>query len=153
MRRREFIYIPGDDGAAVFVVLRGRVRVLLLSDDGQFIHAQTSPKKKVPKVYEVATAEPVTQEQVDALVAGVQLEDEPAPIAAAACEATGERSLRLSLTEGKYHQVKRMVAAAGNHVEALHRSAIGGLVLEPTLALGDWRWLTPEDLVALTRKE
>ncbi len=46
-----------------------------------------------------------------------------------------------------------MVAAAGNHVEALHRSAIGGLVLEPTLALGDWRWLTPEDLVALTRKE
>ncbi|GAB7543317.1 16S rRNA pseudouridine(516) synthase [Cupriavidus sp. 8B] len=127
--------------------------LLLLSDDGQFIHAQTSPKKKVPKVYEVTTAEPVTQAQVDALMAGVQLEDEPAPIAAAACEATGERSLRLSLTEGKYHQVKRMVAAAGNHVEALHRSAIGGLVLEPTLALGDWRWLTPEDLVALTRKE
>lgn len=127
--------------------------LLLLSDDGQFIHAQTSPKKKVPKVYEVTTAEPVTQAQVDALLAGVKLDDEPVSIAAAACEATSERSLRLSLTEGKYHQVKRMVAAAGNHVEALHRSAIGGLVLEPTLALGEWRWLTQEDLAALTRKE
>lgn len=127
--------------------------LLLLSDDGQFIHAQTSPKKKVPKIYEVTTAEPVTQAQVEALLAGVKLDDEPAPIAAAGCEATGEHSLRLSLTEGKYHQVKRMVAAAGNHVAALHRSAIGALVLEPTLAPGEWRWLTADELAALTRKE
>jgi len=123
--------------------------LLLLTDDGQFIHAQTSPKRKVPKIYEVTTAEPVTEAQIEALRTGVKLDDEPAPLAAEGCEATGERSLRLTLLQGKYHQVKRMVAAAGNHVEALHRSAIGRLVLEPTLAPGEWRWLTAEDLAAL----
>lgn len=127
--------------------------LLLLSDDGQFIHAQTSPKRKVPKVYEVVTAEPVTGAQVDALRAGVKLEDEPVPLAAHACEATGERSLRLTLTQGKYHQVKRMIAAAGNHVETLHRSALGDIVLGPELAQGDWRWLTPEELASLNRKD
>lgn len=127
--------------------------LLLLTDDGQFIHAQTSPKRKVPKVYEVTTAEPVTQAQVDALRAGVKLEDEPAPIAAEGCEATGEHSLRLTLLQGKYHQVKRMIAAAGNHVVGLHRSAIGGLTLDAALAPGGWRWLTPDDLAALVRKE
>jgi 16S rRNA pseudouridine516 synthase len=127
--------------------------MLLLSDDGQFIHAQTSPKRKVPKVYEVTTAEPVTEEQVQALRSGVQLDDEPGPLAALACEATGERALRLTLSEGKYHQVKRMVVAAGNHVVALHRSRIGGLPLDADLAPGEWRWLTPDDLAALARKE
>ena len=123
--------------------------LLLLTDDGQFIHAQTSPKKQVPKVYEVTTFDPVTLEQVEALHTGVKLDDEPAPIAADACEATGERSLRLTLMQGKYHQVKRMVAATGNHVTALHRSAIGGLQLDPALAPGQWRWLTGDDLAAL----
>lgn len=127
--------------------------LLLLSDDGQFIHAQTSPKRKVPKVYEVTTAEPVTEAQAAALREGVQLEDEPAPIAALACEIVAERALRLTLSEGKYHQVKRMVAAAGNHVAALHRSRIGGLALDPALAPGEWRWLTPADLAELVRKD
>jgi 16S rRNA pseudouridine516 synthase len=127
--------------------------LLLLTDDGQFIHAQTSPKRKVPKIYEVTTAEPVTPEQAQALCSGVQLLDEPAPIAAEACEITGERSLRLTLVQGKYHQVKRMVAAAGNHVSALHRSAIGGLQLDPALAEGGWRWLTAQELAALTGKD
>jgi 16S rRNA pseudouridine516 synthase len=126
--------------------------LLLLTDDGQFIHAQTSPKRKVPKIYEVTTAEPVTPEQAQALRSGVQLLDEPAPIAAEACEITGERSLRLTLVQGKYHQVKRMVAAAGNHVDALHRSAIGSLQLDPALATGQWRWLTAQELAALTGK-
>jgi len=103
----------------------------------------------VPKVYDVTTFDPVTPEQVEALRTGVKLDDEPAPLAAHACEATGKRSLRIWLLQGKYHQVKRMVAAAGNHVTALHRSAIGGLRLDPALALGEWRWLTPEDLAAL----
>lgn len=127
--------------------------LLLLSDDGQFIHAQTSPRRKVPKVYEVTTAEPVTEAQAAALREGVQLEDEPAPIAALACEIVAERALRLTLAEGKYHQVKRMVAAAGNHVAALHRSRIGGLALDPALAPGEWRWLTPSDLAELARKD
>jgi 16S rRNA pseudouridine516 synthase len=91
---------------------------------------------------------------VDALRTGVKLDDEPAPIAAEGCEITGECSLRLTLLQGKYHQVKRMVAAAGNHVNALHRSAVGGLRLDPaTLPEGEWRWLTAEDLAGLTSKD
>ncbi len=71
------------------------------------------------------------------------LRDESETVRAAACEPTGERALRLTLTEGKYHQVKRMVAAAGNRVEALERSAFGRLGLDG-LAVGAWRWADPE---------
>ena len=99
--------------------------LLLLTDDGALIHRLTSPKHHVPKVYEVGTKHPVDAGQVERLRGGVVLDDDPAPVRAAACEATGERSLRLVLTEGKYHQVKRMVAAVGNRVETLHRSAFG----------------------------
>ena len=126
--------------------------LLILTDDGALIHRLTSPKKHVPKVYEVATAEPVTPKQIDALLAGVTLRDDPKPVRAAACEAAGERALRLTLTEGKYHQVKRMVAAVGNRVESLHRSAFGELVLTPDLPEGRWRWLTGEEVRSLTQK-
>ncbi|HSV69691.1 MAG TPA: 16S rRNA pseudouridine(516) synthase [Methylibium sp.] len=115
--------------------------LLLLTDDGALLHRLTHPKHHLPKVYEVATAEPVTAEQVARLADGVVLRDDPLPVRAAACVATGERSLRLTLTEGKYHQVKRMVAAAGNHVERLHRSAFGGLSLPDDLPPGAWRWV------------
>ena len=123
--------------------------LLLLTDDGAFIHKMSSPRHHVPKVYEVTACHPVTPAQVAKLLAGVVLDDDPRPVRAAACEATGERTLRLTLTEGKYHQVKRMVAAAGNRVEALHRSRIGGLALPPDLAPGQWRWLQPEELALL----
>jgi 16S rRNA pseudouridine516 synthase len=115
--------------------------LLLLTDDGALIHRLTSPKKHVPKVYEALTADPVTPDQVAQLLGGVVLHDDPLPVRAAACEATGERSLQLTLTEGKYHQVKRMVAATGNHVEQLHRSRFGALALPADLAPGQWRWL------------
>lgn len=122
--------------------------LLLLTDDGALIHRLTSPKKHVPKVYEAVTADPVTPGQVAQLRAGVVLHDDPLPVRATACEATGERSLRLTLTEGKYHQVKRMVAAAGNHVERLHRSRFGALALPDDLTPGQWRWLAgPEDIL------
>lgn len=123
--------------------------LLLLSDDGQFIHVWSSGKKRIPKVYEVHTRHPVDDALIARLLAGVELHDEPAPIAAAACRQTGERSLSLTVTEGKYHQVKRMVAAAGNRVEALHRSRIGGLDLPPDLGIGAWRWLDAEELARL----
>jgi 16S rRNA pseudouridine516 synthase len=122
--------------------------LLLLTDDGKFIHKMSSPKHHVPKVYEVSTKHPITPEMVDKLLSGVVLDDDPKPVKAAACEAVGELHLKLTLTEGKYHQVKRMLAAVGNRVEALHRSQIGGLVLND-LAPGQWRWLTDEDLVLL----
>ncbi len=123
--------------------------LLLLTDDGQFIHRMGSPKHHVPKVYEVTTKHPVDDAQVAKLLAGVVLDDDPKPVRAAACEPTGEFTLRLTLTEGKYHQVKRMLAAAGNRVEALHRSRIGSLVLGDALVPGQWRWLAPEEVDAL----
>jgi 16S rRNA pseudouridine516 synthase len=123
--------------------------MLLLSDDGQFIHRMSSPKKHVPKLYEVVVKHEVTQQQIDRLLAGVVLDDDPKPVRAAACVQIGERCLHLTLTEGKYHQVKRMLAAVGNRVEGLHRSAIGGLSLPADLAPGQWRWLSHDDLKKL----
>jgi 16S rRNA pseudouridine516 synthase len=115
--------------------------LLLFTDDGALIHKLTSPKRHVPKVYLADCAEPVTRQQVDGLLDGVVLHDDPQPVRAAACEAVAERQLRLTLTEGKYHQVKRMIAAVGNHVCALRREAFGALVLPGDLEPGRWRWV------------
>jgi len=123
--------------------------LLLLSDDGQFIHRLISPKHKVTKVYEVTAKHPVDEAQVAALLVGVQLHDEPEPIAAAACEQVSEHVIRLSLTEGKYHQVKRMLAAAGNRVAALKRIAVGAVELPADLPEGAWRWLSADEVAGL----
>ena len=120
--------------------------LLLLSDDGQLIHRLASPRHAVPKVYEVTLKHPAGERQVQQLLAGVVLDDDPRPVRAAACELVDPQHLRLTLTGGKYHQVKRMVAAVGNRVEALHRSQIGGLRLPPDLPPGQWRWLTADEL-------
>ncbi len=130
--------------------------LLLLSDDGQFIHRMSSPKKHLPKVYEVQAKHPLTATQVQRLLDGVVLDDDPKPVRAADCaivDTPGESlHLRLTLTEGKYHQVKRMVAAVGNRVEGLHRSRIGALELTDDLAPGQWRWLRAADLEKLQNK-
>lgn len=123
--------------------------LLLLTDDGTLIHRLTSPKWHVPKVYEVGTKHAVDEALIARLLAGVVLDDDPAPVRAAACERTGDHALRLTLTEGKYHQVKRMVAAAGNRVETLHRSRLGALHLPAELAPGGWRWLGDGERAAL----
>jgi 16S rRNA pseudouridine516 synthase len=123
--------------------------LLLLSDDGQFIHRMTSPKKGVAKAYRATCADPVDAAMLDALQNGVLLNDEPAPIAALACEALDGHSLQLTLAEGKYHQVKRMIAATGNRVESLHRVAIGDFGLPASLAPGSWCWLEAADLKLL----
>lgn len=123
--------------------------LLLLTDDGQFIHRMGSPKHHVPKVYEVTTKHPVDATQVDRLLTGVVLDDDPKPVRAAACEAVAPLHMRLTLTEGKYHQVKRMLAAVGNRVEGLHRSRIGDLSLDERLAPGQWRWLAASEVEAL----
>jgi 16S rRNA pseudouridine516 synthase len=127
--------------------------LLLMSDDGPFIHAQSSPKRHVPKVYQATTHDPVTPELVEQLLAGVQLHDEPAPLAAVVCRQVGERQLEIVLEQGKYHQVKRMLAAAGNHCSALHRSAIGGLALAAFgITEGQWCYLTDAQLGLLSLK-
>jgi len=123
--------------------------LLLITDDGQLNHQLSSAKRKVPKIYLATTKHPLDQAQIDQLLAGVLLNDEPEPIAAAGAEIVGDHLLRLTVTEGKYHQVKRMVAAVGNRVEALHREAVGQLSLPDDLPPGEWRWLTPADLEKL----
>ena len=146
-------------GAAAGVQAVGRLDqdttgLLLLSDDGKFIHRMSSPKHHVPKVYEVTAKHAVEDKQVQKLLSGVVLDDDPKPVKAAACVQTGPNQLSLTLTEGKYHQVKRMIAAVGNRVEGgggaggLHRSRIGSLALPDDLKAGQWRWLTAGDLAA-----
>jgi 16S rRNA pseudouridine516 synthase len=123
--------------------------LILISDDGQFIHKMSSPKHKVPKIYEVLCKHPVSQANIHALLGGVQLIDEPAPIAALAVTQITEHIIHMTLSEGKYHQVKRMVAAMSNRVEGLRRIQIGELKLPEDLKVGEWRWLTESDMMKL----
>ena len=124
--------------------------MLLMSDDGPFIHAQSSPKRHIPKIYVATTAEPVTSVLVEQLLTGVQLHDEPAPLAAQTCRQLGENELEIVLEQGKYHQVKRMLAAAGNHCVALRRTAIGQLTLDSLgLEEGEWCYLSAQHLALL----
>ncbi|HLL12748.1 MAG TPA: pseudouridine synthase, partial [Rubrivivax sp.] len=115
--------------------------LLLLTDDGALIHRLTSPKHHVPKVYEATVRHALDATQLERLLAGVVLDDDPAPVHAKAAQALAGKRLRLVLTSGKYHQVKRMVAAVGNRVDALHRSAFGSLLLPADLTPGRWCWL------------
>lgn len=120
--------------------------LLLLSDDGAFIHAQSHPKRHVPKTYVATTHAPVTPALIDRLQGGVKLIDEPAPLKAQARQ-VGECEVEIVLDMGKYHQVKRMLAAAGSHCVALRRTAIGGLRLEALgLAEGAWCYLDEAQL-------
>jgi 16S rRNA pseudouridine516 synthase len=124
--------------------------LLLMSDDGAFIHAQSSTKRHIPKLYLASTEGPVTPALIAQLLAGVKLPDEPAPLLALVCRQIGERQLEIVLEQGKYHQVKRMLEALGNRCIALQRSAIGGLSLA-TLELdeGEWCYLEPAQLALL----
>ncbi len=124
--------------------------MLVLTDDGPLIHRMSSPKHHVPKVYEVTTENALDDKQVQRLLQGVVLDDSPKPVKAAACVAVAEHHLRLTLTEGKYHQVKRMLAAVGNKVIGLHRSQIGAMPLPADLAPSQWRWITDDELRLLS---
>jgi 16S rRNA pseudouridine516 synthase len=124
--------------------------LLLMSDDGSFIHRQSSPKRHIPKVYVATTHDPVTSELVAQLLAGVKLHDEPSPLAAATCRMIATHNIEIVLEQGKYHQVKRMLAAAGNHCMALHRVQIGDLKLDALgLAEGEWCYLDEVKLALL----
>jgi 16S rRNA pseudouridine516 synthase len=124
--------------------------LLLLSDDGQFIHQQSSPRRHIPKIYLATTHDPVTPELVEKLLAGVKLHDETGLLAAATCSMVDTHRIEIVLEQGKYHQVKRMLAGVGNHCVALHRSQIGGLKLDALgLAEGEWCYLDAAQLVLL----
>ena len=125
--------------------------LLLISDDGQFIHRMTTPKKNIGKVYEITTPEPITHAQIDHLLNGVVLDDDPKPCFAAACQQLSDNRLAMTIVEGRYHQVKRMMAAVGNHVAKLHRVEIGTYVMPIDLEEGKWCWLYPDDLKQLSQ--
>lgn len=124
--------------------------LLLMSDDGPFIHRQSSPKYHVPKIYVATTHEPVTASLVALLLSGVKLIDEAETLAAVSCRMLSECEIEIELAEGKYHQVKRMLAAAGNHCVALRRAQIGLLKLTDLgLAEGEWCYLSAMELALL----
>ena len=123
--------------------------LLLMTDDGQLLHRIVSPKSHLPKVYEATLASDLRGDEAAVFASGtLMLESENTPLAPATLEVLGPRRSRLTLTEGRYHQVRRMFAAVGNHVEALHRSRIGGLALDE-LPAGQWRALDAADLQRL----
>ena len=123
--------------------------LLLMTDDGQLLHRIVSPKSHLPKVYEATLAQDLRGDEATLFASGtLLLESETTPLAPATLEALGPRHARLTLTEGRYHQVRRMFAAVGNHVEALHRPRIGGLSLGD-LPAGEWRVLGEDDLSTL----
>lgn len=123
--------------------------LILISDDGQFIHRMSSPKHGVPKVYEVTCKHPIVEANIHALLSGVKLIDEAETIAALAVKQISTNIIHMTLAEGKYHQVKRMIAAISNRVEGLKRIQIGQLKLPDDLKVGEWRWLNAEDLTKL----
>lgn len=121
--------------------------LLLFSDDGTFIHKVTSPKRQIPKTYQVTTKHPVSEESIEALRAGVVLRDSPDPVHATAARKTGDNEIELSVTGGKYHQIKRMIAAIGNRAEQLHRLAVGNITLaDLELESGTCKLLTDEEM-------
>lgn len=125
---------------------RDTTGLLLFTADGNFLHRVISPKSNVPKVYDVTLARPLTGEEAAIFKSGtMMLESETKPLLPAELTVTGERTARLTLHEGRYHQVRRMFAAIGNHVEALHRSAVGGLTLGD-LPEGEWRELAADEV-------
>ena len=115
--------------------------LLLLTDDGQYLQALTNPRKHVPKVYHVTTADPISAEQLIALEQGVELRNEKGIYAATNLQLFSTHQLAMTIHQGVYHQVKRMLAAVGNKVELLHRQQIGLLEL-PELPEGKWIYLT-----------
>lgn len=119
--------------------------LLLMTDDGALLHRIVSPKTHLPKVYEATLAQDLRGDEADLFASGtLMLESEKEPLAPAQLEVVAPRFARLTLTEGRYHQVRRMFAAVGNHVQALHRSRIGGLALDG-LPAGEWRILDEAD--------
>ncbi len=132
---------------------RDSTGLLLMTDDGALLHRITAPRSHVPKTYEVTLARPLTGEEAAVFASGtLMLRSETTPLAPALLEAVEPCRARITIVEGRYHQIKRMFAAIGNHVEQLHRSAVGGLGLGG-LASGKWRLLTQGEIAGLFESE
>lgn len=122
--------------------------LLLITDDGQWSHRITSPRRQCLKVYRAWLADPVTPADVTAFAEGLELRNETTLTAPAKLEIIAEREALVHLHEGRYHQVRRMFAAVGNKVEQLHREQVGTLKLDADLAPGEYRPLTKEEIAS-----
>lgn len=120
--------------------------LVLITDDGQWLHRITSPKHEHQKTYLVELDSPISDKQIKTLENGVQLKQEKERCQPAVIEKLSETQIRLSISEGKYHQVKRMLAAVGNHVVKLHREQIANIKLDQTLREGEWRELNESEV-------
>ena len=120
--------------------------LVLITDDGQWSHRITSPKHKCQKTYRVWLVEPVEDDYVEKFKEGIQLKSETGLTLPAHLDVRAEKEVLLTIHEGKYHQVKRMFAALGNKVEALHREKIGEIEMDEELELGEYRYLTQEEV-------
>ena len=120
--------------------------LVLITDDGQWLHRITSPKHNHKKVYLAELDTPITENQIRILKEGVQLKKEKKRSLPAEIEVIDDQKIRMIISEGKYHQVKRMLAAVGNHVVTLHREKIAHIELDEALAEGQWRELTEAEL-------
>ena len=157
-----------EDGALVYDVLPDRWRrrdpaistigrldkdtsgLLLMTDDGDLLHRVISPKKHVAKVYRAQLARPLNGSETALFASGeLMLEGDDKPLKPAGLEILSPTEARVSVTEGRYHMVRRMFAAVGNHVEALHRERLGGLALPDDLPAGKWRLLMPDEIAAI----
>ena len=120
--------------------------LLLLTDEGQLNHLITSPRSHLPRIYEATLATDLRGDEAMLFASGtLMLKGEDTPVRAAGLEVLGQRHVRITLHEGRYHQVRRMFAAVGNHVETLHRRGLGPLALG-SLGAGQWRVLTHEEV-------
>jgi 16S rRNA pseudouridine516 synthase len=124
--------------------------LILMTDDGDMLHRIISPKRHVPKRYVVGVDRPLKGNEAAIFAAGtLMLEGETSPLLPAELKVTGERTARLTLHEGRYHQVRRMFAAIGNHVVSLHRDRIGALDLPEDLPAGEHRLMTEADIAGI----
>ena len=121
--------------------------LLILTDDGALIHRLTHPKKHVSKIYRVTAKHAMTQEMFERLLEGVMLDGEREKVAADDLVQIDDYVFEMQITQGKYHQVKRMVAAVGNRVSALHRVALGNYHLPDDLTVSKWRFIRREELI------
>ena len=120
--------------------------LLLLSDDGQFIHQATSPKKEVRKVYQVGLKHPFSEEQKEKLEKGVELNSETGKFTASDIVVVDDNQIQMTIYQGSYHQVKRMIGAVSNRVETLERIGIGDFTIDTVSEKGQWRYLEQEEL-------
>ena len=124
--------------------------LVLLTDDGELLHRVTSPRRFVPKTYRTRLARPLQGDEADIFAKGtLKLNGEDKPLAPARLKVLSKTEALLTITEGRYHQVRRMFAAVGNHVEALHRESFGGLHLPENLEASSWRLMTPEEVTKI----